>query len=258
MDKWFYNYFFVFPESLSETVAFLLIICSFFTSLVSALFGLGGGVILLAIFAVSLEPIAIIPVHGVVQAASNVGRLLTLLRKIYTPVIIPFLMGCFVGAAFGGATFSKISQVNPELIQMLVGIFIMLNIFQAIPAINIRHITLIGAISSFLTILVGGAGSFVAAVVTSLRLEKLSHIATIAFMLLSQHFMKVIVFGFLGFSFSPYISLIVCMIITGFLGTLVGRVLVIGLNENLFRRILNVMLFFLALKLIITPIWGSL
>ena len=166
MDIRFYNHFFVFPESLSEAVAIILIICSFFTSLVSALFGLGGGVILLAIFAVALEPIAIIPVHGVVQAASNVGRLLTLLKKIYTPVIIPFLLGCFVGAAFGGVTFSKISQVNPELIQVLVGIFILLNVFQAIPAINIRHVTLIGVISSFLTILVGGAGSFVAAVVT--------------------------------------------------------------------------------------------
>ena len=122
------------------------------------------------------------------------------------------------------------------------------------PKIRTKHLVFVGIVSSFLTILVGGAGSFSAAVVNSIKLEKLSHIATLALMMLIQHFMKIVVFGFLGFAFAPYISLIALMILSGFMGTLIGRVLVVRLNEDIFRRVLNLFLIFLAVKLILGPI----
>ncbi len=224
---------------------------SFITSFISAILGLGGGVILLGIFAIFLDPIAIIPVHGVIQAASNAGRLITLLDRVHTPIILPFVLGSLIGTTLGGFTFS---QINPEFVQLFVGIFIILTVLKLFPKIKTKYLVLVGIVSSFLTILVGGAGSFAAAVVNSIKLEKLSHIATLAFMLLIQHFMKIIVFGFLGFAFAPYISLIVLMIVSGFMGTLIGRVVVVRLNEAVFRRVLDIFLICLAVKLIVGSI----
>jgi uncharacterized membrane protein YfcA len=66
--------------------------------------------------------------------------------------------------------------------------------------------------------------------------------------------MKIIIFGFLGFAFGPYISLISLMVLTGFLGTLLGRSVVVRVNEKIFRKILNAFLIILALKLIFTSI----
>ena len=237
----------VFPDNLSNIIIIFLIFVSFITSLISAILGLGGGVILLGILAIYLDPIAIIPVHGVVQAASNAGRLITLLGRVHTPIILPFVLGSCIGATFGGFTFA---QINPEFIQLFVGIFIILTVFKLFPKIRTKHLVFVGLVSSFLTILVGGAGSFAAAVVNSIKLEKLSHIATLAFMLSIQHFLKIIVFGFLGFAFAPYVSLIALMILSGFMGTLIGRVLVVSLNEDIFRRVLNLFLILLAVKLI--------
>jgi uncharacterized membrane protein YfcA len=251
LSNFLHTLFFVFPESLSEGIIIFLICISFITSLISAIIGLGGGVILLGIFAVTLDPVAIIPVHGVVQAASNAGRLITMIRSVHTPVILPFVIGSAIGASFGGLTFS---QINPQFVQLFVGIFIILTVFKLFPTIQTKHLLIVGTISSFLTVLVGGGGSFAAAVVNSIKLDKLGHIATIAFMLLVQHFMKIIIFGFLGFAFGPYISLISLMVLTGFLGTLLGRSVVVRVNEKIFRKILNAFLIILALKLIFTSI----
>ena len=76
-------------------------------------------------------------------------------------------------------------------------------------------------------------------------------------MLLIQHLMKIVVFGFLGFAFAPYISLIALMILSGFMGTLIGRVLVVRLNEDIFRKVLNLFLIFLAAKLILGSLLGT-
>jgi hypothetical protein len=40
-------------------------------------FGIGGGAALLAVMASLVPPAALIPVHGVVQVGSNLGRALT-------------------------------------------------------------------------------------------------------------------------------------------------------------------------------------
>ncbi len=251
MFDFFFKLLTVFPDSLSNTIIMFLIFVSFITSFISAVLGLGGGVVLLGIFAIFLDPIAIIPVHGVVQVASNGGRLITLLGRVHTPVILPFVLGSCIGATLGGFTFS---QINPEFVQLFVGIFIILTVLKLFPKIKTKYLVFIGIVSSFLTILVGGAGSFAAAVVNSIKLEKLSHIATLAFIMLIQHFIKIVVFGFLGFAFAPYISLIALMILSGFMGTLIGRVVVVRLNEDIFRRVLDVFLIFLAVKLILGSI----
>ena len=243
-----------FPDSLSKAIIIFLIMVSFITSFISAIVGLGGGVILLGIFALVLDPIAIIPVHGVVQAASNAGRLITLIGRVHTPIIIPFMLGSLFGATMGGFTFA---QINPNFIKLFVGLFIILTVLKLFPAIKTKHLALVGVVSSFLTILVGGAGSFAAAVVNSIRLEKLAHIATLAFMLLIQHFMKVIVFGFLGFAFAPYASLIGFMVLSGFMGTLLGRLVVVRLDEEIFRKVLNIFLICLAIKLILGSIMST-
>ena len=38
-----------------------------------------------------------------------------------------------------------------------------------------------------------------------------------------QHCLKVIAFGLLGFAFGPYLFIIAAMIVSGFIGTLIGK-----------------------------------
>lgn len=52
----------------------ILLVTSFLTSLISGALGIGGGALLLTVLATLLPPAALIPVHGVIQLGSNVGR----------------------------------------------------------------------------------------------------------------------------------------------------------------------------------------
>ena len=65
---------YLFPPAMPLLDVGLLIAASLVTSFITAAFGIGGGVVLLAFLALVLPPVALIPVHGVVQLGSNGGR----------------------------------------------------------------------------------------------------------------------------------------------------------------------------------------
>ena len=62
------------PPGLDGMTAAILIAVSFFTSALTAAFGIGGGVAMLGALAGTVPPAVIIAVHGVVQVGSNLGR----------------------------------------------------------------------------------------------------------------------------------------------------------------------------------------
>ena len=72
------------PIELSEFTIYFLIVASMLTSFVSAAFGIGGGAILLGLLALKLPPIALLPIHGVVQIGSNMGRAVIFFKNIVT------------------------------------------------------------------------------------------------------------------------------------------------------------------------------
>ncbi len=65
-----------------------------------------------------------------------------------------------------------------------------------------------------------------------------------------QHSLKLIIFGLLGFAFGPYIPLLAMIIGSGLLGTLAGRHLLLKTSEELFSKLLNLVLTLLALRLL--------
>jgi hypothetical protein len=88
-----------------------------------------------------------------------------------------------------------------------------------------------GAFSSFLTMFFGATGQFVAALVKTMKQSPLDHVATHVTMMTIQHLLKIVAFGILGFAFGPYAILIVAMIASGFLGTVVGKQVLVRMGE---------------------------
>ena len=103
-------------------VAAALLAVSFAASFITVAFGIGGGAVMLAVLAILLPAPAIIPVHGLVQLGSNVGRAAIMSRYLYLPVVVPFGIGALIGVAIGG-TF--VTQLDPATIQIGVGCFIL-------------------------------------------------------------------------------------------------------------------------------------
>lgn len=228
-------------------VALVLVAVSFASSLMTVGFGIGGGAVMLAVLATLLPAPAIIPVHGLVQLGSNVGRTAILLRHIHLDVVLPFFIGALIGVAFGGAF---VVQLDAGVLQIGVGLFVLWSILFRPPNFMRKSSAVAGGFSSFLTMFFGGTGPFVASYVKTLELDRMSHVATHATLMTIQHLLKTIAFGFLGFAFSNWAGFTALLIVFGFLGTVVGRRVLMRIDERRFKIALNVILTVLALRLI--------
>ncbi len=235
------------PPDLSLAVTLALLLASFTASFITAAFGIGGGAALLAILATLLPPAALIPVHGVVQIGSNLGRAVIMVRHVFWRVFPPFLIGSLVGAAIGG---SFAIALPPSAVQIGVGLFILWSVFFTPPAVMRRFAWLTGGISSFLTMFFGATGPFVISYIKSLQLDRHGTVGTHATFMTLQHALKTVVFGFLGFAFGPWALFIAAMIAAGFLGTLSGRAVLTRIDERRFKLALNAILVVLAVRLI--------
>src|SRR3546814_7044453 len=78
----------------------------------------------------------------------------------------------------------------------------------------------------------GATGTFVSAMVKSMRFGRLEHVATHSACMVAQHFIKVVAFGLLGFNYGPYAGLVVAMIASGFVGTVVGKHVLVKMKSE--------------------------
>ena len=244
-----------FPSDLSNFAISFLLFSSMFTSFISGAFGIGGGAVAIGLLAIFLNPLYLLPVHGAVQIGSNFGRMLLMIKDVQKGPIVPFLIGSCIGSGFGGALFV---QFPSWFIKLIVGIFILWTVFGKIPEIKSKYMVFGGIFSSFLTMFFGATGPFIASMVKTMKLEPLQHTATHSALMTIQHIIKVIIFGFIGFSFSEYLHLIIMMIFTGFIGTYIGRIFLINYGKKYFQLILNSILTIISIHLIINGLSAGL
>lgn len=235
------------PDGLSLAAFYIIMATSFLGSFITAAFGIGGGGLLLAVLASFIPPAALIPVHGVVQAASNAGRMALFWRFIFWPALPWFAVGSLIGAALGGAV---VVELPPQWVQIGVGLFVIYTVVARAPKWFSRWPWLTGFISSFLTMFFGATGLFVASFTKSHALDRHGHVATHGTLMALQHCLKVVIFGFLGFAYGPWIWVMLAMILLGLAGTYAGRLVLNRLTDARFGVALNVLLVLISLRLI--------
>lgn len=243
------------PPEIDPLAAWLLIAASLGTSFVTAAFGIGGGIMLVAVMAVALPPAALIPVHGVVQLGSNGGRALIMVKHVERSTIVPFVAGSALGAGLGGVLFV---QFPPWVVQLGLSVFITWSALGRLPAIGKGHVFAAGAVSSFLTMFFGATGSFVAATIKGMKLPPLDHLATHSTLMTLQHLLKSLTFGALGFAFAQWLPFIAAMIASGFVGTVIGRQVLVRMGHRYFQPILSAILLVLAARLAWNGVQGLL
>jgi uncharacterized membrane protein YfcA len=238
------------PPDLSAWVAGILIGTSFFTSAIAAALGLGGGLLMLAVLANFLAPASIIPVHGVIQIGSNLGRAALMRQAIVTALAWPFALGSIVGAALGALV---VTTLPTEQLLLILGLFILWSCWSPklrptkLPE---RFFALVGAVTSFVSMFLGATGPFIAAFFDPERLTRHQIVATHATCMTIQHSFKVAAFVAVGFAFAAWLPLLLAMILSGFLGTMAGRRRLDRMPDAHFGKIFRTVLTLLALRLI--------
>lgn len=237
--------------------AIFLIVLSFFTSAFTAIIGMGGGIVLISLMPGLLPVQAVVPVHGVVQLASNTSRAALGLRHIEWSIFWSFVGGAVLGAMVGSRFVLALSA---DYFPLLLGCFILLVIWMPKTEINLRlpgKFAVLGAEQTFLSLFVGIGGPLVASFLWREGLPRDRVVSTQASVMTGLHGFKVLTFGLLGFVFRPYLLLIVAMIVSVSLGSYVGTRLRKYVPEAYFRPIYRTVVTVLALRLIIVFMVGG-
>ncbi len=233
---------------------FILCGISLSASFISASIGLGGGMLVLASMALVMPPFVLIPIHGVIQIGSNLGRASLLIRSISFSIVPAFILGSSIGILLG--THFLITLPKP-LLQLFLALFVLYTTWAPkIQSSNPKALTFfgVGIGSSFISMFVGATGPIIAPFIAAACKERQQVVATHAAIMFCQHSFKIFSFGLLGFAFGPYIPLLIGMVGFGFIGTYAGRKLLNRLPEEIFRWGLKFILSFIALKLLYNAI----
>ena len=244
------------PGDMSLWVVAGLIGFSYFTSAVTAAFGLGGGVMMLAAMASVMPALAIIPTHGAVQLGSNSGRAIVMRQHIDWSLFRLFVVGAVIGAGIGSQV---VIQLPSDILRLILGLFILWLVWGPKPAkramSGIRFM-FVGLVTSFLTMFVGATGLFIGASLSAEQLGKMRTVSTHAACAAIQHGVKVAVFIAVGFAFFEWLPLILAMVASGFLGTLTGKSILEKIPEKIFKFGFKALLTLLAIRLISNAVLG--
>lgn len=238
------------PPDISAATAGLLVAASFFTSALTAAFGIGGGLALITLMGYVLPVAALIPVHGVVQLGSNTSRMFVQRQHVQWAAVLPFLAGSLFGAA-AGAPF--VTRLDDAALKVALGLFIIAISWARMPALARGGPKLFaagGLVTTFLTMFFGATGPLTAAFFEKTLGDRRQYSGTHAAAMTAQHAFKIAAFGFAGFAFSAWLPLAGAMIAAGFAGTIAGSNLLLRITEAKFRLAFRILLTLLALDLV--------
>ncbi len=229
----------------------LLVLASVGTSIISAVLGMAGGVVLLSIMTLLLPLPVIIPIHGIVQLVSNSSRCFSLRKYVDSKILFPFLVGLPFGV---GASYLLLrTSPDPRIFLLSVAVAIIFAVYRGkTKPIMISHkaFVWVGFMSGFLSLLIGATGPFLAMFFLRNDLEKEEIIATKASTQLFTHLLKVPAFLALSFDYGAWSSHIILMSIGVILGTQIGVASLKKLNNRWFWILFRSALTLAAIRLI--------
>jgi uncharacterized membrane protein YfcA len=229
----------------------ILLLASFCGSLLTAALGVGGGALLITVMAGIVPPLALIPLHGVVQMGSNASRAWLTRRYTQWPRVGWFLAGSVVAAALGGLLLNRIDEA---WIPLMVGLFILWLSWGPMPALGLSTtrtgLFSGGLLTTGMTVLVGATGPLVSAWLGRAGMDKWQYTANFSSIMSLQHGLKLLVFTVAGFAFHQWLPMMAAMIVCGYIGTRVGLKLLGKIPETQFRYVFRWLLTLLAMRLV--------
>lgn len=238
------------PGDLPLWAATVAVAAAFLTAALTAAFGLGGGLALLAVMSAVLPAPAVIPIHGVAQLGSNAGRFYLQRHDVVWKIALWFSVGGLIGAMLGG----RLAVDMPVwLLRGGVGVFILYTVWGPRPQAfspGVKTYFTTGAVGSFLTMFFGATGPIAATMLSATKLGRLNIVATHAACMVAQHGMKIVIFGLLGFAYQAWAVLTGAIILSGFAGTALGTHYLRRMPEKTFQKGFRIVLTLIALYLL--------
>tara|TARA_B100001175_G_scaffold302377_1_gene296335 strand:+ start:3923 stop:4636 length:714 start_codon:yes stop_codon:yes gene_type:complete len=234
-----------------EFIAFFTIL-SFLTSLLTSIFSLGGGLIMLVALAQFFPPAVLIPLHGSVQLTNNLSRVFVYRNFFQWNLIRNILFSTFFGAFLAINLFGNLSDNILLLFIAATILFLTWAPSNHSLFLALKNDLSCGFVSGFAGIFVGANGPLVTACLRTKNLQPEILIANHGAIMVFQHLIKIILFSsFFSFSILDYFVFLILMTISGYLGAVIAKRLIIKISLSKFDLVLKVLLTLLSLFLIV-------
>lgn len=228
----------------------------FFTAILTAVSGAGGGVLLLGLMGTVLPPLSVVPLHGAVMAPQNLWRGWLLRKFIDWPYVLVVMAGSVVGAAIAAPVATSLPE---NALRVVLGVGILYLVWAPklkgelkIPFVGPRgKLWIMAVFVSIITMVIGAAGVLFNIIRRRSGIDKKAVLADQSAIMLVQHLLKMLAYGLYGFVFGPYIALVVAMACMGLVGTYVGVTLLNKMSNVWFDHIFKLVVTVLGGKLLI-------
>jgi len=237
----------------------LSILCTaaLLTAILSAIVGMAGGITLLSVMVLFLEPLAAIPLHGVIQLVSNGSRTIIQRRHVRWRILATYGV-LLVPMSFVGLAIAR--GLPPDLLRAVIGVFVLVATW--VPGALLlgahpervapeRRFLVLGGVVGMLNMTVGAVGPLIAPFFLDLGLGRQGVIGTKAACQTLGHVVKIAVFGLAGFVFSDYLVPLVLLCAMAIAGTWIGSRLLDRVSERAFRWLYKGVLTIIAARLVI-------
>ena len=228
------------------------------TSVLSAVAGLGGGVILLTVIAQFVAPTTAIPIQGAIQLVSNSSRAWFLRRDVaWGPVGWSSLL--VLPASFLGVALA--TSLPEDTVRVVLAVFVLVlawrpSVLKWRGADQLPRTAMVGVggLSGFLNTTVGASGPVTSPFYRAATATHVAFVATAAVTQVIAHSAKLIAFAADGWSITEHLGVITVGAAGVVVGSRIGTSLVGRFSEAHLAIVFRVVLTALALRLIVTSL----
>jgi uncharacterized membrane protein YfcA len=240
-----------------ETVTIVvLIVACFVTATISGILGMAGGVTLLGVMTALLPAPVVVPLHGIVQLASNWTRTWAFRRHVRWSIFFAFMVPAVAGVAIAANIWSDLKLT---WFRAWIGAFILLFLVWRRYKPKLRNppawsYAILGFIAGLLAIFVGATGPFLAPFFLRDDFDNEQVIATKAVCQTWLHLLKIPAFVALSFNYAPYAPMLVGLVVAVIGGTYLGKYLLSRISKERFVFWFQLVLALLAVYLIASTV----
>lgn len=227
-----------------------LCVASFFSTYFSIVTGAAGGLMLLVIMASFLPPTVLVPVHTVIQLGMGFTRAFSMRQYILKGTLIPFTLGCALGALLGAKLF-----VTLPTGALMGGLAVFILIITWLPKVGQfgperGRFAFLGFFVTLLGVFVSATGTLVGAFVAAASPDRRNHVGTMAALMATTHIAKMLAFLWVGLAIGAWLPFCGAMIAAGMLGNQVGEHSLNRMREEWFRLAFKFVMTLMAARLL--------
>ncbi|NNL68049.1 MAG: sulfite exporter TauE/SafE family protein [Myxococcales bacterium] len=226
------------------------------TSVLSAIVGMAGGITLLTVMLLYMDPLVAIPVHGVVQLVSNGTRAVVQRRHVEPGIALRYGI-LLLPMGFAGLWLAR--QLPPDATRLVIGVFVLLATWAPRWLLlgshpdridRNRRFFLLGGVVGFLNVTLGATGPLIAPFFLNLGLTRQALVGTKAACQLLGHLAKIVIFGVVGFAYAEWVIPLALLCLAVVVGTWAGSRMLERVSEKAFVRLYKTVLTLIALRLV--------